>query len=822
MSLKAWQIWLLAFLGIFTVGTGLFIGRVILTFKDLKDVSKLDTYSNYSVPTKIYDIKGNLITEYYLEKRDLVSFNDLPQDLVRAIIATEDSRFYYHKGVNIVAMIQGAVIDPLRGRRARGGSGLTQQLAKLLFTDSSRSVQRKIIEFWYALQIEKKYSKEEILELYFNLIYFGHGQYGIEAASRFYFAKSAKDLSLPEASFLAGLPQAPSRYSPINNYKAAQDRHRVVLNAMANNGYITKSDSDQAFNYLWENYDTTFIAANQNIQNREQEVAGFFTEYVRQQLLARYGEEQLYSGGLAVHTTLDLDYQKIAVSEMETALSREQDIYSVNFVRNSAVIKNNYEDILDITSLALGIDSFTFADKRTRNMIHNLAANDSDLLSLMSFMLGMDKVNREAQKIGSVDNMVARKEDRIEGALISIDPFTGYITSMVGGRNYSVANQFNRATQAYRQVGSTFKPIEFAIAIENKLITPSEIFYDQILSYRLPNGTDWVPRNYDGSYQGAMTVRRALRRSVNIVTIQIWERMIKSMGFDAVLRSIGDFFGADPNTLRRRIPQDLATALGTGIASPLEMARAYSVFANGGMSVEPIAILKVYDRNGQLLDDFQAQHAAIPQKRVISEATAKIMQSLLNDIMERGTASGAARAAGFPTANSGGKTGTTSNWGDAWFTGFTSRLSTVVWIGLDDSRKTLGKSRSSAVVVAPIWMNYMKRAGSINPPGPLAYRQSLEGVKTAFVSSYTGLLTSGDDPDGYLEYFIPGTEPQTYSSPELVAQMRAAENQQMQFQVSGEQVDLATLSRESMPTENPYVAAPETDIDLSFDLSQGL
>lgn len=532
MSIKRWQIWLFISLGLLSIGTGLFLSNIIVTFRDLKDVSKLDTYSNYSVPTKILDIKGRLITEYYLEKRDLVQFNELPQDLIRAIIATEDNRFFQHGGVNIIAMVQGALLDPLRGRRARGGSGLTQQLAKLLFTDSSRSIQRKIIEFWYALQIEKKYTKEEILELYFNLIYFGHGQYGIEAASRFYFAKSAKDLNLAEASFLAGLPQAPSRYSPINNYKAAQDRHRIVLNSMVNSGYVPKAEADEVFTGFWSNYDSVFTAANRNIQNRENQAAGFFTEYVRQQLLALYGEDQLYSGGLEVHTTLDLDFQYAAKDEMEAVLSREQEIYSANFTRNATNIKANYADLLDLASLGFGIDRFSFADLRTKNTVQQMVLEDSEALSLMSFVLGLDEVNRQVEKMGNVDQLVARKSDMIEGALVSIDPSTGYITSMVGGRNFSVANQFNRATQAYRQMGSTFKPIEYAIALENKLITPSEIFYDEIISYRLPNGTDWIPRNYSGSYAGAMTVRKALRLSVNVIAIQVWERLIKGIGLD--------------------------------------------------------------------------------------------------------------------------------------------------------------------------------------------------------------------------------------------------------------------------------------------------
>lgn len=821
MTLKSWQIKMFITLGFVALFTGIALTKLIVAFNNLKDVEQLDAYSHYSVPTKILDIKGRLITEYFLEKRNIISFNDLPHDLIRAIIATEDNRFYQHGGVNVVAMIQGVVFDPLRGRRARGGSGLTQQLAKLLFTDSSRSIQRKLIELWYALQIEKKYSKEEILELYFNLIYFGHGQYGIEAASKFYFDKPAKLLTLAEASFLAGLPQAPSRYSPINNYKSAQERHKIVLNSMVNSGYISQAEADQTFKDFWTNYDASFTAATRNIQQKETEVAGFFTEYVRQQLLERYGEELLYKGGLEVHTTLNLDYQKAANIELEKALSNEQEIYSGHYARNSSTLKKNYEDIIDLLGLSLGLDSFSFSDTRTEKIVSSMVSRDQDLISLASFVLGLDTINMKIDNLNNSKHLVARKEDSVEGALVSIDPYTGYINAMIGGRHYSVANQFNRATQARRQMGSTFKPLLYAIALDNKIITPSEIFVDEILSYKLPNGNTWVPRNYNGTYQGPMTARRALRLSVNIIAIQIWERMIKLLGYDFILNQLSLFFGTSSDSLTKRIHNELATALGTGTASPLEMAQAFGVIANGGMSVEPIAILKVYDRNGQLIDDFKVTHDSRPKVRVISEGTAKIMQSLLHDIMQRGTAAGAAMRAGYNTRNSGGKTGTTSNWTDSWFAGITSNLSTVIWIGLDDSRKALGKSRSSAVTAAPIWMNYMKKVNSLTPISNLPFQQSTEGLKTAFVSSYTGLLATAQDTEGYTEYFLPGTEPQTYSDAETIARIQAQMAQKDNYEVSGETVDLTTHTNNS----NPYIldqSVNSEELDLSFDLSSGL
>lgn len=828
MSLKSWQIKLFIVLGIIALGTGIGLTKLVITFNDLKDVSQLDAYSHFSVPTKIYDIKGRLITEFFLEKRDIVSFNDLPQNLIRAIIATEDNRFYEHNGANFTAMIKGVLIDPLRGKRARGGSGLTQQLAKLLFTDSSRSIKRKIIELWYAFQIEKKYSKEEILELYFNLIYFGHGQYGIQSASKFYFDKPAKELTLAEASFLAGLPQAPSTYSPINNYEKAQARHQVVLNSMAREGYISQSVADQTFENFWLNYDTSFIAATKNITDDINQ-APFFAEYVRQQLLEKYGEDLLYSGGLQVYTTLDLDYQKHANKEMEIALSNEQALYSENNIKIYNSLSQNYADILDLIGVSFGMNSFTFSDNRIKETVKNIVTIDQDLLMLSSEILGIDNLSREVEKLYNVENLVNHKIDSIEGALISLDPKTGYIQAMIGGRNFNVANQFNRATQARRQMGSTFKALIFAIALDHKIITPSEIFVDEIISYRLPNGNTWTPRNYNGSYSGAMTVRKALTLSINIVTIKIWERLLKQLGYNRVIERLGLFLG-EKNTkvLEKRIPNQIATALGTGIATPLSVAQAYSVFINGGKTVDPISILYVYDRNGKLLDDFKTPHSAKPQQQVISPESAKIMQSILNDVLTRGTGRGAANRADYKYYNATGvKSGTSANWTDAWFAGFTESSSTVVWVGLDKAGKSLGRGRSSALVAAPLWMAYMKNINMLAQPSNLPVKDDKSGLKAAFVSPYTGLLTTASDPDGYIEFFLPGTAPQTYANKQTMNQIQAQLTQKTQYAVSGESIDLEIRESNLMETqpENPYILEEEIsteDLDLSFDLSSGL
>ncbi|MGL4676801.1 MAG: penicillin-binding protein 1A [Brevinema sp.] len=832
MSLKFWQIKLFIILGVIALGTGIAITKIFVSFNDLSDLQQSNEYSRYAVPSKVYDIKGRLIAEYYKEKRNLVSFNDLPRNLIRAIIATEDNSFYEHSGANFVAMFQAVILDPLRGKGIRGGSGITQQLAKLMFTDSAFSVQRKLIELWYAFQLEKKYSKEEILELYFNLIYFGHGQHGIQSASEFYFQKNTKDLSLGEASFLAGLPQAPSRYSPIINYKGAQARHRIVLEAMVKGSFISQKLADETFKEFWHNYDETFIAATQNIKKESDNLAPFFVEYVRQQAIKTYGEEQLYSGGLEIHTTLNLDYQRIANEEFGKTLSNEQAVYFSSYNQHSQRLQNSYSDVIDLLGLGLGLEGITFGETRVKKLVKDALVADQDMLSLVTSMLGIDKASAEIEKLYNVEHLVNQKTDTVQGALISINPNTGYIQAMIGGSEFSVANQFNRATQAQRQVGSTFKSFLYAIALDNKIITPSEIFVDEIISYQLPDGGSWTPRNYNGSYLGPMTARRALTLSVNIITIKIWERMLKQVGYSRIVERLSLFFGEkNDDAFKKRMPNEMATALGTGTVSPLGMAQGYSVFINGGKTVQPISILKVYDRYGKLLDDYQTTHLATPQEQVISKETSLLMQSMLNDIVRKGTGAGAVSRTGYKYLSStGGKTGTSANWTDAWFAGFTPDSTTVTWVGLDSSSKSLGRGRSSAVVVAPLWFTYMNRIGDLDKPKPLPFTIDRSSLQVAFVSPHTGLLTTAADNFGYTEYFLRGTTPQTYGNPADIALIQAKLSQENEYTVTGKSIDLTTPDSETlgsesfMSGEDPYVLDENlsNDLDLSFDLSSGL
>ena len=437
--------------------SGFVVAQIIITFNDLKDIKPLESYSTYSVPSRVFDKKKRLITEFYSEKRELVSYRDLPDDLIKAIVATEDNEFFRHSGFNPFAILKGAIIDPLMGKKQRGGSTLTQQLAKGLFTTGERTIWRKLIELWYAFQIEKKYSKEEILELYFNKQYFGHGCYGIQSASKYFFNKNVKELSLAEASLLAGLVQAPSTYSPIYNPSEAQRRHWVVLSSMAKMDFISDETAREAFDNFWENYDQAFKTKGITAQSSELNLAPFFSEYIRQIVTAKYGEDKVYNGVLQIYTTLDLDKQVIANDEVRKALDAEQLVYDKTYSYYQQIFRAKYEDVVDMLSIFFGIDGVRLGTVKIKNKVDGLIRQYDDVMYLTSFIFGLDAMNERVKKRYALNKLVKGKQDQIEGALISVNPGNGYIEAMVGGKSFNYANQFNRAVQAKRQMGSGFK-----------------------------------------------------------------------------------------------------------------------------------------------------------------------------------------------------------------------------------------------------------------------------------------------------------------------------------------------------------------------------
>ena len=566
--------------------------------------ASLNTRSNLAediVPpasSQIYDIHGNEIANIHAaENRRPIGINEIPKNLQNAFIAVEDNRFYDHIGIDPRGIVR-AIWANIRGRTVtEGGSTITQQLAKNAYLTQDRTLKRKVQEVFLALQLERQYTKQEILELYMNQIYFGQGAYGVQAAARTYFGKDAKDLTLNECAMLAGIPKSPNYYSPVNNMDAATERKAVVLDQMVKYGYISDSEAAAA------KKEPLHIAKNTNDGGKS---ASYFVDYVLQQLAEKYGDDAIYKDGLKIYTTIDMDMQAAA----ETAMK-------------------------------------------------NLPTYFTDANGIV----------------------------QPQGALVAIDPHTGYIKAMVGGRG---TDQFNRATQAVRQPGSAFKPFVFAAALENKY-TPESIIEDKPLKVG-----SWEPQNYSRNFSGKVRLRDVVRWSLNVPTV----RIAQDIGIDKAIfyaQEMGiSTFVLDGATNDR----NLATALGgmTRGVTPLELTSAYGTFANRGIHVNPVAILRVVSRTGKVLEEAERK-----EKSVMSADNAAALTAMLEDVIRRGT--GTRANIGRPAA---GKTGTTSDYHDAWFVGYTPDLVAGVWIGNDSVSDLHGMS--GGMTPAVIWQAFMQKA----------------------------------------------------------------------------------------------------------------
>ncbi len=549
--------------------------------------------------TKVYDENDELLTEFHVERRIFVPLTQIPQSLRDGIVATEDRRFYSHWGVDPIGIARAVVQNYRRRRIVEGGSTITQQLAKVLFLTPDKSLERKLKEAFLALELERRYSKDRILEMYLNQIYFGHGAYGVEAAARTYFGKGVAELTLREAALLAGLPRAPSTYSPFEHPEAARLRRELVLRRMVEYGALKEPESKHL-----ARSDLGLIPPE-----RRRTSGQYFLEYVQHILESKYGADMVFKGGLQVYTTLNPSMQLTA----EQAL-RE----------------------------------------------------------------GLRALEGRAAK--------ARPGEHPEGAVITIEPQTGYVRAMVGGYDF-FRSEFNRAVQAKRQPGSAFKPFVYIAALEAGL-TPATRVDDSPVIYPVGrNGQAWKPDNYDRKFRGPTTLQQAIEESVNVVTVKVQERIGINRTVQ-VARRLG---------ISSALNADLTLALGSSDLTLLELTSAYSALANQGVWVTPTTIRHVTDAQGRLLEE----HA--PEGReALSPETAYVITHMLRGVVERGTGQGA-KALGRPIA---AKTGTTNDYSNAWFIGFTPKLATGVWVGYDRPR-SLGRDETGSRVAVPIWVAYM-------------------------------------------------------------------------------------------------------------------
>lgn len=615
------------------VFAGLGFGYIFAAYQSLPAVGN---NMRPAVSSQVFDSHGRLITTLHSDQNRLpIDINKVPQNLQNAFIAAEDNRFYEHIGIDPIGIFRAIFANLTNRGIAQGGSTITQQLAKNAFLSQEQTLKRKIQEAMLALEIEHKYSKKEILEMYMNQIYFGQGAYGIQTAAKTYFNKDVNELTLTQCAMLAGLPKSPNYYSPFNNLNEAKKRKNVVLDHMVKYGYVSAAEAEDA-----KNQD---LGLSKSHQSKEADEYASFIDYVSQQVAKKYGDDALYKEGLKIYTTMDVDKQHAAVRAM----------------RN---LPNNYTDENGLT--------------------------------------------------------------QPQAAIVSIDPKTGHILAMVGGRGQ---DSFNRASMAVRQPGSAFKPFVYLTALQHDM-TPDTTMDDQPVTYG-----SWSPKNAGGSYSGTMTLSDALAHSVNTIAVQLADKVgTKNIIANAKKMGITTLDAKDDN---------LAMALGglTKGVTPLEMASAYGTFANKGVHVKPTAIVKILDRDGNVLEDASTLEKEETKTRVMSEREAYEMTTMLEGVIDHGT--GTAAAIGRPAA---GKTGTTDDNKDAWFVGYTPDIVTAVWIGDDTGSHSLGEIYGGTIP-AEIWKDYMSSATSDESGGDFSAPSGMERRKETTSSSSSSNSVRSDD-----------------------------------------------------------------------------
>lgn len=616
------------------------------------DVGKLE---QQKLSTVVYGANDKVVTVLFQENRDYITLDKVPQSIKDAFIATEDTKFYEHRGIDVMGIGRALLADLRLGSLSQGASTITQQLVRQTYLSNEKSVARKVREAIYAVVIERYYTKDQIFEKYLNKVYFGRSAYGVQAAALSYFGKNAADLNLSESALIAGLVQAPSTY--MNNPAKAQARRNDVLDRMVAVGFITPNEGA--------------LARRQPVQFVERttsrNIAPYFLDYIVQELV-RHGIDQteIYTGGLQIKTTLDVDAQKAA----ETA-----------------------------------------------------------------FANGLPAASPDGSGVAQP-----------QAALVAIDPHTGYIKAMIGGRDFG-NTQLNRAVMAYRQPGSTMKPFVYTAAIDNQF-TPSSVLTDEPISYRTGGGRAWAPQNYDHKFRGPITLREALENSVNVIAV----KLVDELGVQTVMKYAQRMGLNSMVTTGPRNDMNLSSlALGglTRGVTPLELATAYTPLANRGVRVEPIAVLEVRDRTGAVLYRNHTRQTA-----VLSASTAYMVTDMMRGVIERGTGTGA--NIGRPAA---GKTGTTSDNTNAWFIGYTPDLLSVVWLGNDSQRKPLivNGSLIGSGTAARIWGRFMSAALAKTPASD--FRTSSANLVTVDICADSGYLATPDCPNIRSETFVSGTQP---------------------------------------------------------------
>jgi len=733
------------------LGTGFVIAFIVIIVIDFNRVQNLANYQP-DITTRIYDKNGILISELFTEKREIVPFEKIPKNLVNAFVAIEDNEFYDHWGINPKGIVRAFFVNIFAGGVKQGGSTITQQLAKILLTSREKSLYRKIKEAFIAVMIEAKYSKTQILNLYLNQIFLGHGAYGVEAAAKIYFQKDVWDLNLAECALLASLPSSPNMLSPIRHPKTSISRHKVILGKMVEMGYITVDEAEKAFLGFWPDYLNYIgdLSPSLTTWSTRTDKAPWFTEYIRRELVKKFGEEAVFTGGLSVYTTLDVNKQMAGQRILKNALDAQSVVSGSLSFNNVDYMVNNFSDEVSLASLIFNVNSFNKKGSVENNKINSVLRGEIiEELEGLNYLAGIDKISDFLDKYKSTytDD---RQLQRVEGCIISINHHNGYIEAMIGGGEFSSINQLNRTMQSKRQPGSSIKPLLYSAAIESGKFTASTSVLDSPIVYLDTEGGDWEPENYEGEYNGFIRLRKALEKSINVVSIRIAD----ALGMDTVMSYYAKLLKMTDSEKKARIPRNLSIALGSIEVSPFEITRAYAIIANGGKDVIPFAIRYIKNRKGDIIENREKEvNDIIAEKtkngtiQILKPGTAQVMISLMKSVISSGTA----RAA-YPGRPAAGKTGTTNNWKDAWFIGFTSDLSTGLWIGYDKLGLSLGVGQAAAGIAAPVWGNYMREALRNDPVSDFPAYAMLTQLT---VCANSGLLPGPSCKSTISEVFIP-------------------------------------------------------------------
>ena len=715
MTLRWWFYPLILLTSLALVAVGIVLLTVVLLYPNLPSIDAVTDYRP-KLPLRVFTVEGDVIGEFGEEKRSFVRVQDFPAVMKQAVIAAEDERFYQHGGVDYLGLVRAAATNILAGKIKGGASTITQQVARNFFLSNEQTLTRKISEWLLAFKIEKSLSKDQILEIYLNHIFLGNRAFGFAAASRVYYNKDVTQLSPAEAAMLAGIPKAPSLYNPFNNVKRATLRQQYVLRRMNELDYLNDEGVKTAkAEVLKFNRERQMYAVN----------AEYVAEMTRQEVFEQYGEKS-YVSGIRVYTTIRKGDQEAALAALRKGVLEYDRRHGYRGPEGSITLpadKDEAEEAAEealqekeiigdlMPAVVMAVDSKQVIAYTKRGDTVTLTG---DALKFVSRALA-DKTSALKPVRGSLVRLAPDEKlqwsvaqlPRVEAALVSLDPANGAIRALVGGFDFT-ANKFNHVTQALRQPGSSFKPFVYSAALE-KGFTPATVVNDApvVFDPGRNGGQIWEPKNYDSKYEGPMRLRQALAKSKNMVSIRVLQAIGPNYAQDYISR-----FGFDP----KQHPAYLTMALGAGSTTPLQMAGAYSVFANGGYRIKPYFITRITDDKGGILFEASPESAGTDNakpdasvksaERVIDPRNAFIMTSLLRDVVRYGTA---ARAMSLGRNDLSGKTGTTNDSLDAWFAGFNPDLVAITWIGYDNPA-SLGEAETGGGASLPMWMYYMAKA----------------------------------------------------------------------------------------------------------------